>query len=528
MSEIKKAARDYLARGFSVIPCDDAKHPIRGWKEFQFRKPTKKEIDEWPENVAGVGIVTGKVSNLTVIDVDPGGDTSALSKLLGEDCVCPMAHTPRGGKHLYFLHSQAVTSAVDRPLAKIDTRSEGAVIQAPPTRGGAYKWDDRLNLETIPLGVVPNDFVSAFISTTVGKTNCNWVGDGKIFSDGRRNNDLFHLAYRLALGKEREEYIYSICKPIADWCHFPDRELRNVISSAIKQATREERNLSTEVKNFVGVTDGEFRVTEVAQALQVVTPQDKSALRQALHRLKKDGYITKSGGKDGAYVRVNKELTAIDWRNAPVSEFKVKLPLFLNSYVTIFPRNIIVVSGLNNAGKTAVALDIARYNQDIHPVRYFSSEMGDSELKIRLSKWEGIGEDEWKVKFFERSSDFAGVIDPDGLNIIDYLEVNDEFWKIGKVFTDLYDALRGGIAVVCLQKNPGSDYGRGGTFGAEKPRLYLSVDRVEGRNVMKMVKVKNWRGAVNPNGKEIYFKITGGWRILPDGDWHYHVVGGKK
>jgi hypothetical protein len=281
------------------------------------------------------------------------------------------------------------------------------------------------------------------------------------------------------------------------------------------------------MKEFIGVTDGYFNVKDLYKSLNIVTSEDQGTVRTALCRLKKDGYIAKSGKKDGEYIRIDRELKEIDWANAPTDEYKITLPLMLNSIVSIYPRNIIVIGGFNNSGKTCFALDVARHNQDKHQVRYFSSEMGDSELKLRLSKWEGIKPDEWKVKFFERSSDFPGVIEPDALNIIDYLEINDEFWKVGQVFTDIYERLRNGIAVVCIQKNAGTDYGRGGTFGAEKPRLYLSMDRVDNRNVCKIVKAKNWKGTSNPNGKEMYLKIVQGWKILQDGDWHYKEAGRK-
>ena len=42
------------------------------WKEFQYRHPTEEEVadwwDKWPD--ANIGIVTGKISNLVVFDLD--------------------------------------------------------------------------------------------------------------------------------------------------------------------------------------------------------------------------------------------------------------------------------------------------------------------------------------------------------------------------------------------------------------------------------------------------------------------------
>jgi hypothetical protein len=88
------AALDYRQRGLSVIPlhnmrngvctCKDGvecpnpgKHPRVTWTPYQQQAATEEDIrawwTKWPQ--ANVGIVTGKVSGIIVLDVDgdPGG-----------------------------------------------------------------------------------------------------------------------------------------------------------------------------------------------------------------------------------------------------------------------------------------------------------------------------------------------------------------------------------------------------------------------------------------------------------------------
>ena len=60
-NELKKAAFEYLALGFSVIPLD-GKRPLIEWKIYQERQPTKEEVESWfKQEINGIGIVTGKI-----------------------------------------------------------------------------------------------------------------------------------------------------------------------------------------------------------------------------------------------------------------------------------------------------------------------------------------------------------------------------------------------------------------------------------------------------------------------------------
>ena len=71
--------------GWSIIPIKTkTKLPLVSWKEFQTRRPTEEEIKTWwlqyPD--AGIAVVTGKISNLIIVDIDPlhGGSNEAFKK----------------------------------------------------------------------------------------------------------------------------------------------------------------------------------------------------------------------------------------------------------------------------------------------------------------------------------------------------------------------------------------------------------------------------------------------------------------
>lgn len=72
-SKSKRYALEYLENGFSVIPVllDGSKRPKVSWKTYSQRPPTTAEIEEWFSKPAGIGLVTGVVSQgFEVLDFD--------------------------------------------------------------------------------------------------------------------------------------------------------------------------------------------------------------------------------------------------------------------------------------------------------------------------------------------------------------------------------------------------------------------------------------------------------------------------
>ncbi len=186
-------------------------------------------------------------------------------------------------------------------------------------------------------------------------------------------------------------------------------------------------------------------------------------------------------------------------------------------YFNTYPGNIIVVAGSPDSGKTAFLLNVIKLNQYDFSIYYQSSEMGRDELQNRLLNFDGIGLDDWNFTAEERSSNFADVIRPNCINIIDYMELSGDFYMVAEYLRQIHDKLDGGIAIVALQKDPKAPQGRGGTFGLEKPRLYLNMD--SGKTVIK--KAKNWtHPEQNPNGLTLNYKIVGGCKFIITNDWH--------
>lgn len=111
---------------------------------------TEREVEawwrRWPD--ANVGVVTGVVSGLAVLDVDPrnGGDAS-LERSCEEWGALPETVEVRsggGGRHLWFdCLGEAHRSG---PLAPgVDLKAEGSMVVAPPSMhasGGTYSWRD--------------------------------------------------------------------------------------------------------------------------------------------------------------------------------------------------------------------------------------------------------------------------------------------------------------------------------------------------------------------------------------------------
>ena len=277
------------------------------------------------------------------------------------------------------------------------------------------------------------------------------------------------------------------------------------------------------VQEWVVQQDGIFNTQKGYNELQLTTSPQKKHFRTELSRLVSREVIEKYGTQSGVYRKVDNNAPIVDIFSADTKSLNIEFPLSLHEYFRPMAKNIVVIAGTQDVGKSAFMLNLAKMNVNRGmPIRYCTSEMGAAELRSRIDMFEDTPLEDWRnVDFRERATNFQDLILPDGLNIIDYLEITDSFFLVAGLLTEIYNKLRGGIAVVALQKDHKTDLGRGGSFSLEKPRLYLSLtsNPPEG-NIAKIVKCKNWADRkINPNGRECVFNVFDGCQIRQNTSW---------
>ena len=527
------AALDYCQRGLSVIPVNGQKKALVTWTPYQTRKASTEEITTWWKEWPGarIGIVTGVVSGLLVVDVDSKEGEEKINELLPDTLLTPACQTPRGGKHLYFACSDPRVGNATGILPGVDVRANGGYVVAPPSKG--YCWLAGLALEEItPLALegLPESLLSLINNKRYsfnnidrgkedGETPNKTLQTLQILTDGRRDNDLFHVANCMVKGGLEKEYITKALEIIALNCTppFSLNEIPAKIKSAFGRAERRERNLNYEVQNWIDLTTGNFFLTETCNALQILTKEEKQNLYVIVGRLKEQGIVERVGSRNGCYRKIENQAEDIDIFQAEAPPLSIQYPLGIESLVYTMPKSIVVIAGESDAGKTAYLLSLAMLNMNKHKISYFSSEMGPTELRARIKNFERPIEDWKRVRFKERSDKFADVVEPDGINIIDYLEVHDEFYAVGGAIRDIFNKLTTGVAYIAIQKKIGAELARGGDFTMEKSRLYITLSR---DHVCRIIKGKNWVNAmVKPTGMERKFALLHGCKWFPKSNW---------
>ena len=176
------AAREYIARGISVIPLHGPDEPagqpvdkrgkrpaLASWKEYQSRHATDDELVRWfSDGKRNIGIVTGAISGFTVVDFDTQA-AIADAKAKGFP-KCPVVKTGKG-LHAYCRFEEGHRNFQKRAdLPGVDLRAEGGYGVAPPSvhaTGKPYQWRKDAGLE-LPLPLPP-EWIFAQTSTPGGK-----------------------------------------------------------------------------------------------------------------------------------------------------------------------------------------------------------------------------------------------------------------------------------------------------------------------------------------------------------------------
>ena len=171
MNSLLREALAHLDRNFAVLPVRPDKEPrsdlIRrtrgsgGWGQLRRKPATATEVHDWHEldPETGIGVLTGEVSNVVVVDIDTPAQAPTLP-------TTATVSTLRG-VHGYFRPNGTVRT---REFLWGEIRGEGAYVLAPCTRrsdGGTYAWElTPEDAGIVDFAAFENSAASPYIRTT--------------------------------------------------------------------------------------------------------------------------------------------------------------------------------------------------------------------------------------------------------------------------------------------------------------------------------------------------------------------------
>ena len=257
-NKLLDAAIEYATKyNWAVFPCSpNSKKPLtpHGCKD------AKKSVGaikawwtKWPD--ASIGIATGSISNLVVIDEDLDEDKGlngyeevrAWEKVNGAFPATVQCITGRGGYHLYYRYDGIDIKNRTGILDGVDVRGEGGYVIAPPSmhpNGTEYQWED-----------APDEVPIAEVDTTIkrflfGEKQHEGTEEFKLpdrIQSGERNDTLFRLACSMqAQGLPDAAIMAALEKTNQTACDVPldDDELEIIINSALRYQKGELKTIS--------------------------------------------------------------------------------------------------------------------------------------------------------------------------------------------------------------------------------------------------------------------------------------------
>lgn len=339
-----KFAKLYIGLGFSLIPVGKDKKPLLNWKEFTTRRATLREVKEWLDEdaTAGLGIVTGKISGITVVDVEAGGQYEYLPET-------KMVRTGGGGLHFYYKYNEKFKNAV-RIRELTDIRNDGGYVVAPPSRhmsGRKYTWSRVGEFTDFPEHL----FVTEAIKHQENKWEEILQGVGK----GERN-DAAAKVCGFFLTKIAQGIWEAVAWPaVKNWNTFnkpplKETELRAVFDSISSRVTYKQDDIDREITDQASLIEQhKTKLKEIKSGVLRAVPSGFPFL---------DGYLN-GGFKPGEFIiivarpSIGKTSLALTFaENAAKNNFNVlffsiemsSLDLFerLLSFVTNIPASKII------------------------------------------------------------------------------------------------------------------------------------------------------------------------------------------
>lgn len=242
MTQINELASEYVDNGWSVLPVKpEEKRPyMTNWLQYTRNRASKETVENWFANLsgAGIGVVTGRISNIIVLDVESYCSVP-IEELIKRYPTQMIAQSGSGGYHLFYQYPQGVSKVSNRVgiFDGADLRADGGFIVLPPTvhpNGNRYQWIKRGALGMFPKGLLD-------IQSTSQTNGDNWITEAlRGVSEGGRNDTCARLAGYFFKKGMNTDIVETL---LLEWNErndppLPIREVRTTIKSIERNHTQ--------------------------------------------------------------------------------------------------------------------------------------------------------------------------------------------------------------------------------------------------------------------------------------------------
>ena len=447
----------YQIYGLALIPLlQNSKAPFeKGWTESQHKD--KVQWIKWLNNNLNIGIRTGEVNNITVIDADfkvaPIGFEEIYKELIALDTL--MQDTPHG-KHFVIKYDKDIQQTTKIGGVHLDIRNDGGQIVAAPSQvdANSYKWQ---NLGVEIKTITPELKNKLLELMKVENTNSIKVPEKSIEPlklknnnlDGCCNDTFISIGGMLIkqLSPEQTEFTLNIMNKYLLENPMPSTAIKGMLNSLSEYKGTDEGTYEQTIYDYMKLMQTDVTPRDVIEN----TKLPRNIVDKYLSKFVKDGKAIRLGR--GRYQYKEK----IEWSDTIpelIAEYKYKIPFF-NDIAIFQDRDVILLGAKTNDGKTTVALNMIKEMivQGVKPY-YIYSEAG--------SRWQKTAESLGITGKFYRTyheNPLAIELEYNAFSCIDWLHLEH------KEFTDttlkhLNDELqrKGGILVIFTQLKQTSEF----------------------------------------------------------------------
>lgn len=431
--EIEEILKYYEDHDFDMV--EVAKNAKECYEE-DWPNKHHRSIEEWKEWLqvgSNIGVKTGKISNLLVLDVDTKDIDEELKENVLKDYVGIIQETNKGYHFFYEYEPSLKKTRIDK--FKLDIETDGGQIVIYPS---IVEGKKRILHYWTPTKKIPKlsekalKFLQDNIKNYKPSIDLKPIeelvdvklppNDDKNFKpidldfvhEGNRTNFLMKFGgiLRKELNSFQVQHVLNIVNQHFLKPPLPIRELNNISTSIDKYINFDHSELANKILGYLRIVGD-----ATARDIKEITNEKKESVDKALAHLIKEGYILK-------HSRLYQIIKKAEWKDTfdSFTRFPYKVPYF-NEIAHFNVGDLLLLGMRSKFGKTTVSQGILRefVKQGIKPY-YLSSESGSRFQQT--AKTLGMKEGDF---FWDFVSDPTKIeLEPNAVTIIDWLLIADK------------------------------------------------------------------------------------------------------